>query len=115
MDKRSFHKVINDFLFGSHELDELDLEFQIALEEKIDNLKDGEYLRWHSDYNDDGNLYDFYKTFGRINEVTGGLQYPWCGPGTKANIWIENEKGILKAVIIRGYGKDLETYTYKIN
>ena len=42
MDKRSFHKVINDFLFGSHELSELDLEFQIALEEKIDNLKEKE-------------------------------------------------------------------------
>ena len=114
MDKRSFHKVINDFLFGSHELSELDLEFQIALEEKIDNLKDGEHLYWYCDYDSKGNLYDFYKTFARINEF-GRISYPWCGPYNKSGIRIKNEKGILKAEIKRGYGKNWETYTCKIN
>jgi len=114
MDKRSFHKVINDFLFGSHELSELDLEFQIALERKIDNLKDGEYLYWYCDYDSEGNLYDFYKTFARINSL-GRFYYPWCGPRSKSGIRIKNEKGILITKIKKGYGKNWETYTYKIN
>lgn len=109
MDKKSFHKVINDFLFGSKQLSGLGLLFQVALEDKIDNLKDNEYLFWYCDYVSEGNLYDFYKTFARPNKW-GSISYPMCGLRNKSGIYITNDNGRFICKIKRGYGQKNETF-----
>ena len=71
METSKLLKIVNDYLFGNNELKEIDVEFQIALEENILSLKDSESLFWYCDYEDTGTLFDFYVSF--VNSKNGGL------------------------------------------
>ena len=89
MENSKLLKFVNNYLFGDKELREIDVEFQIALEEKILSLKDSESLFWYCDYEDRGTLFDFYTSF--VNSKNG--IEPRCGVQNKSGIKIYNKNG----------------------
>ena len=93
-------KLVNDYLFGNNELKEIDVEFQIALEEKILSLKDSESLFWYCDYEDTGTLFDFYVSF--VSSKNGLT--PNCGVQNKSGIRIYKDKGKIIVETKTGYG-----------
>ena len=99
METRKLLNFVNNYLFGNNELKEIDIEFQIALEEKILSLKE-ESLYWYCDYEDSGNLFDFYTSF--VNSKNG--IEPNCGVKNKSGIRIYNEKGKIFVETKTGYG-----------
>lgn len=100
METRKLLNFVNNYLFGNKELKEIDVEFQIALEEKILSLKDSESLFWYCDYEDRGNLFDFYTSFvNSKNEVE-----PRCGVQNKSGIKIYNKNGKIFVETKTGYG-----------
>ena len=101
---------VNDFLFGNHNLTELDLKFQLDLEDKILSLKEGEHLHWYSDYNGSGNLFEMWKTYTQKTEWGTDI-HPWCGPGFKSGITIRREHGHLSVSTKKGYGANWESFT----
>ena len=100
METRKLLNFINNYLFGNNELKEIDIEFQIALEEKILSLKDSESLFWYCDYEDTGTLFDFYVSF--VNSKNG--VEPNCGVQNKSGIKIYNKKGKIFVETKTGYG-----------
>ena len=103
-------KRVNQFLFGEHSLNEIDLKFQLDLEEKILSLKDGESLYWYTDYDSDGNLFEMWKTYTMVDEW-GRNVHPFCGPGHKSGIKIKRESGGLVLSTKKGYGANWVTYS----
>ena len=99
MENSKLLKIVNDYLFGNNELKEIDVEFQIALEEKILSLKE-DYLYWYCDYEDRGNLFDFYTSF--VNSKNG--VEPRCGVQNKSGIKIYNKKDKIFVETKTGYG-----------
>ena len=71
METRKLLNFVNNYLFGHRELKEIDVEFQIALEEKILSLKNSESLFWYCDYEDSGNLFYNNKIFKEYVRSTG--------------------------------------------
>ena len=100
METRKLLNFVNNYLFGNMELKEIDVEFQIALEEKILSLKDSESLFWYCDYEDTGTLFDFYVSF--VNSKNGLT--PKCGVQNKSGIRIYKEKGKIIVETKTGYG-----------
>ena len=99
METRKLLNFVNNYLFDNRELREIDVEFQIALEEKILSLKE-ESLYWYCDYEDTGTLFDFYTSF--VNSKNGLT--PNCGVQNKSGIRIYNEKGKIFVETKTGYG-----------
>ena len=99
METRKLLNFVNDYLFGNKELKEIDIEFQIALEEKILSLKE-ESLYWYCDYEDTGTLFDFYTSF--VNSKNGVK--PRCGVQNKSGINIYNKNGKIFVETKTGYG-----------
>ena len=100
MKTRKLLNFVNNYLFGNRELREIDVEFQIALEEKILSLKDSESLYWYCDYEDSGNLFDFYTSF--VNSKNGLT--PKCGVQNKSGIRIYKDNGKIIVETKTGYG-----------
>ena len=100
METRKLLNFVNNYLFGNRELREIDVEFQIALEEKILSLKEEEYLYWYCDYEDTGTLFDFYVSF--VNSKNGLT--PNCGVQTKSGIRIYKDNGKIIVETKTGYG-----------
>ena len=100
METRKLLNFINNYLFGNNELKEIDVEFQIAREEKILSLKDSESLFWYCDYEDSGNLFDFYTSF--VNSKNG--VEPNCGVQNKSGIRIYKDNGKIIVETKTGYG-----------
>ena len=105
---------VQKFLYGELNLYEKDIEFLLALEEKILNLSVDDILYWYADYDDSGNLYDFYKSFEYVNEF-GHKAYPSAGVRNKSGIMIKkvSENKILLQTK-DGYGANWESYTCKL-
>ena len=106
MKERQLLDHIEKFLYGNRQLTELDIEFQLALEEKILSLEENETLYWYCDYEDKGNLYDFYKTFERMEDRI--KISPNCSVFNKSGIMISKEHGKLYVKTKSGYGKNWE-------
>ena len=108
---RTLLDKVQKFLYGELNLYEKDIEFLLALEEKILNLKPDEILYWYADYDDSGNLYDFYKSFEYINEF-GHKAYPSAGVRNKSGIMIKRVSS--KKILLQtkdGYGANWESCT----
>ena len=100
MENSKLLKFVNNYLFDNKELREIDVEFQIALEEKILSLKESESLFWYCDYEDRGTLFDFYDSF--VNSKNGLI--PNCGVQNKSGIRIYKDNGKIIVETKTGYG-----------
>ena len=106
---------IQRFLYGELPLNEKDVEFLIALEEKIMTLQTGDCLSWYCDYDDSGNLYDFWKTFEYIDEL-GKKRYPNAGVHNKSGLHIKKiSDNTICLETKEGYGANWERYTAYLN
>ena len=112
---RTLLDKVQRFLYGELSLNEKDVEFLIALEDKILNLEPPQdFLHWYCDYNDVGNLYEFWKTFEYTDEW-GRKAYPKAGVRNKSGIHIKKEGNTIILETKDGYGADWVRYTAHLN
>lgn len=113
---RTLLDKVQKFLYGELSLYKKDIEFLLALEDKILNMKGPEdNLYWYCDYNDRGNLYEFWKTFEYTNEW-GRKAYPRASVSNKSGIHIKKTSDSTIVLETKeGYGANWESYTAYLN